>query len=69
MSSYVMGFVGNIILKMTEGLAWNLLKLIKSEFLSDALSKLGALLLSGKLKELRDLFDYSDTWWCPNIRS
>ncbi len=59
------GFVGNIILKMTEGLAWNLLKLIKSEFLSDALSKLGALLLSGKLKELRDLFDYSEYGGAP----
>ena len=59
------GFVGNIILKMTEGLAWNLLKLIKSEFLSDAISKLGALLLSGKLKELRDQFDYSEYGGAP----
>lgn len=59
------GFVGNIILKLTEGLAWNILKLIKSKFTSGTVSKVGALLLSGKLKELKSEFDYSEYGGAP----
>ncbi len=59
------GFVGNIILKLTEGLAWNILKLIKNKFTSGTISKVGALLLSGKLKELKSEFDYSEYGGAP----
>ncbi|HML39028.1 MAG TPA: phosphate acyltransferase PlsX [Bacillota bacterium] len=59
------GFVGNIILKLTEGLAWNILKLLKQKFTSGAVSKMGALLLSGKLKELKSEFDYSEYGGAP----
>jgi glycerol-3-phosphate acyltransferase PlsX len=59
------GFVGNIILKLTEGLAWNILKLIKSKFTSGTVSKVGALLLSGKMKELKSEFDYSEYGGAP----
>lgn len=59
------GFVGNIILKLTEGLAWNILKLIKSKFTSGVVPKMGALLLSGKLNELKSEFDYSEYGGAP----
>lgn len=59
------GFVGNIILKLTEGLAWTIFKLIKQKFTAGAIPKVGALLLSGKLKELRSEFDYSEYGGAP----
>lgn len=59
------GFVGNIILKLTEGLAWNIFKLVKSKFTAGFVPKVGALLLSGKLKELKQEFDYSEYGGAP----
>jgi glycerol-3-phosphate acyltransferase PlsX len=59
------GFVGNIILKLTEGLAWNILKLIKSKFTEGVVPKMGALLLAGKLKEMKAQFDYSEYGGAP----
>lgn len=59
------GFVGNVILKLTEGLAWNILKLLKRKFTSGNLAKMGALMLKGKFKELKDEFDYSEYGGAP----
>lgn len=59
------GFVGNIILKLTEGLAWNILKLLKNKFTEGFVPKMGALLLSNKLKELKSEFDYSEYGGAP----
>lgn len=59
------GFVGNIILKLTEGLAWNILKLIKNKFTEGVVPKMGALLLAGKLKEMKAQFDYSEYGGAP----
>jgi glycerol-3-phosphate acyltransferase PlsX len=59
------GFVGNVILKLSEGLAWNILKLLKAKFTSGMVSKMGTLLLSGKFKELKELFDYSEYGGAP----
>lgn len=59
------GFVGNIILKLTEGLAWNIFKLVKQKFTAGVIPKIGALLLSGKLKELKSEFDYSEYGGAP----
>lgn len=59
------GFVGNIILKLTEGLAWNLLKQIKNKLTEGVLSKVGILLMAGKLKELKNEFDYSEYGGAP----
>jgi glycerol-3-phosphate acyltransferase PlsX len=59
------GFVGNIILKLTEGLAWNILKLIKNKFTEGVVPKMGAILLSGKLKEMKAQFDYSEYGGAP----
>jgi glycerol-3-phosphate acyltransferase PlsX len=59
------GYVGNVILKLTEGLAMSILGLIKNKFTEDVVSKVGALLLSGKLKGLRNEFDYSEYGGAP----
>lgn len=59
------GFVGNVILKLTEGLALSILKLIKRKFTDGLLPKLGALLLSSKLKEMKNEFDYSEYGGAP----
>ncbi|MDR2132565.1 MAG: phosphate acyltransferase PlsX [Clostridiales Family XIII bacterium] len=59
------GYVGNVILKLTEGLAWSIFRLIRQKFMSGLLPKMGALLLSGKLSELRDAFDYSEYGGAP----
>jgi len=59
------GFVGNVILKLTEGLAWNIFKLVKAKFSSGGAAKIGAMLLSGKLKELKKEFDYSEYGGAP----
>lgn len=59
------GFVGNVILKLTEGLAWSILKLLKQKFTAGTIPKMGALLLSGKLKELKKEFDYSEYGGAP----
>ncbi len=59
------GFVGNVILKLTEGLAWSLLKLLKTKLTASMVSRMGALLLSGKLKEIKAEFDYSEYGGAP----
>jgi glycerol-3-phosphate acyltransferase PlsX len=59
------GFVGNVILKLTEGLAWSILKLLKSKFTDGTKAKIGALLLTDKLREIKDEFDYSEYGGAP----
>lgn len=59
------GFVGNVILKLSEGLAWNILKLLKKKFTDGGRAKMGALMLSGKFKELKGEFDYSEYGGAP----
>lgn len=59
------GFVGNVILKLTEGLAWNILKLLKSKFTDGVKAKIGALLLSDKMAEIKNEFDYSEYGGAP----
>lgn len=59
------GFVGNVILKLTEGLAWSILKLVKNKITSGLIPKMGAMLLAGKLKELKNEFDYSEYGGAP----
>lgn len=59
------GFTGNIILKLTEGFAWNLLKTMKKKFTDGLSAKMGAVLLAGKIKEIKDEFDYSEYGGAP----
>ena len=59
------GFTGNIILKLTEGMAWNVFKTIKKKFTDGIHARLGSLLLIDKLKELKKEFDYSTYGGAP----
>lgn len=59
------GFTGNIILKLTEGFAWNLLKTMKKKFTAGISAKMGAVLLAGKVREIKDEFDYSEYGGAP----
>lgn len=59
------GFVGNVILKLTEGLAINILNLLKKKFTENARAKMGAVLLSKKLRSLKEEFDYTEYGGAP----
>ncbi len=59
------GFTGNIVLKLTEGTAWNVFKQIKDKLTEDFQAKLGALLLKKKLYSLKEEFDYSNYGGAP----
>lgn len=59
------GFTGNILLKLTEGLAWNILQVIKQRFTDGVKAKLGAALLLDKIKGLKKEFDYSEYGGAP----
>ena len=59
------GFTGNVLLKLTEGLAWNILQVIKQRFTDGVKAKLGAALLLDKIKGLKKEFDYSEYGGAP----
>lgn len=59
------GFVGNTILKFTEGFAGALFSLMKEALLSTTRTKLGALLIKPGLKSLKARMDYSEYGGAP----
>ncbi len=59
------GFVGNVVLKLTEGLAMSIARRIKKKFTSGVKATVGALFLKNKLGELRQEFDYSEYGGAP----
>ena len=59
------GFVGNVILKLTEGLALNIVDLIKKKFTDGLRAKVGAAFLLNKMKELKKEFDYTEYGGAP----
>lgn len=59
------GFTGNIILKLTEGMAISMLKFMKHKFTEGTKAKMGALLLQGKFKGLKSEMDYSEYGGAP----
>lgn len=58
-------FIGNIILKYTEGFGLTLLGMLKDAFLQDTRSKLGALLLKPALKKFKKKLDYTEYGGAP----
>ncbi len=54
------GFVGNVILKLTEGLASTLLRNIKSMFMKNIMTKISALIMKGSFAEFKKKMDYSE---------
>ncbi len=59
------GFVGNVILKLTEGMAISIFSHLKKALLSNTRSKLGAMLLKPKLNEMKKLMDYREIGGAP----
>jgi glycerol-3-phosphate acyltransferase PlsX len=58
-------FVGNVILKHTEGLAKSILGIIKEELMADPLSKVGALVAKGAFGRIKKRFDYDEIGGAP----
>ncbi len=59
------GFVGNVILKLTEGMGWHILKYLKNRFTQGLQASLGALLLKKKMVEIKGELDYSEYGGAP----
>jgi glycerol-3-phosphate acyltransferase PlsX len=59
------GFVGNVILKMTEGVGLSIMHLLREKFTEGVIATIGAALLMGKLGELKKMFDYTEYGGAP----
>ena len=59
------GFVGNTILKLTEGLAQRMMETLRSILGKDLKTKMGAMMLMNELKELKAMMDYSEYGGAP----
>lgn len=59
------GFVGNVILKLTEGLAWNILKLLKSKLMENIKTKVAGVLMKKQLTSMKAEFDYTEYGGAP----
>ncbi|MCK5595456.1 phosphate acyltransferase PlsX [bacterium] len=59
------GFIGNIILKSTEGLGENIYLKLRNELKSSLLSKIGALLSKGAYKHFKKSLDYEEYGGAP----
>ncbi len=59
------GFVGNIVVKMSEGLAMSLMRMLKGLFTSSFLPALGAMLAKGAFKKFARTIDYASYGGAP----
>lgn len=59
------GFLGNVVLKVSESLTENAGKLMKREVKKSPVAMLGAFLLKSRLKHIRRLADYSEYGGAP----
>lgn len=59
------GFVGNVILKLTEGMAISMFSALKDEFTKNLKSKIGALMLKSQLKSFKGKLDYREYGGAP----
>ncbi|MBM7581222.1 glycerol-3-phosphate acyltransferase PlsX [Caldicoprobacter guelmensis] len=59
------GFVGNVILKLTEGVALGLFQMIKEELTKNAVTKVGAMLLKPAFKRIKNRMDYAEHGGAP----
>jgi len=54
------GFVGNVILKYSEGFAEGILSMIKEELMAGTMSKIGGMLCKNSFSNLKKRFDHSE---------
>jgi glycerol-3-phosphate acyltransferase PlsX len=59
------GFIGNVALKICEGLALNIFGLLKKSLKSSLVSQVGAVLSQGAFKGLRKTIDYTEQGGAP----
>ena len=59
------GFVGNVILKLTEGVSLTIFKLVKNALKENLKSKIGGLFSKSQLMKLKDEFDYEEYGGAP----
>ena len=59
------GFTGNVVLKMTEGFGSFMIEQLKELFMTNALSKVSALVLKSTLKSFKKKFDASEYGGAP----
>jgi glycerol-3-phosphate acyltransferase PlsX len=59
------GFVGNIVLKLTEGLTKELMNQIKVELKSSIRGMIGGALIKNSMRELKSKFDYNEYGGAP----
>lgn len=59
------GFMGNTMLKLTEGMAISMFTALKGVFTSSLKSKLGALMLKSQLKSFKNSLDYREYGGAP----
>ena len=59
------GFVGNIVLKLTEGMAMSIFSILKEEFTKNLRAKIGAFLLKPELRNIKGRMDYREYGGAP----
>ncbi|HRZ40138.1 MAG TPA: phosphate--acyl-ACP acyltransferase, partial [Candidatus Omnitrophota bacterium] len=59
------GFVGNVVLKVSESLAESAIALLKRELKKSPVAMLGAWLMKSRLKQIRRYADYSEYGGAP----
>lgn len=59
------GFVGNIVLKLTEGLAISIFSMLKEVFMKSMKSKIGAMMLKSGLVDFKKKLDYTEYGGAP----
>lgn len=59
------GFVGNIVLKLTEGMAISIMEMLKEKFMKNMRTKLAAGFLKTELIELKEFMDYRQYGGAP----
>ncbi len=61
------GFVGNVVLKLSEGLSGTISRLLKRELFSGILPKIGAFLAKPAFKRFAKVVDYAETGGAPLV--
>jgi glycerol-3-phosphate acyltransferase PlsX len=59
------GFVGNVLLKSTEGVAQAIFDILKGVFMQNTVTKIAALMLKKHLKAFKKKFDYKEVGGAP----
>lgn len=59
------GFVGNVVLKLSEGLALGIMGMLKEEFSKSITTKIGAALVMPGLKKMKSMLDYAEYGGAP----